>query len=68
MDSWIETARQAVSRSVAVREELRNEATTMLANGERESAARIFEDILEEAIPVLDKHAGPAKQSVQTGT
>lgn len=68
MDSWIETARQAVSRSEAVRQELRNEATTMLANGEREAATRIFEGILEEEIPDLDRNPRLATRSIKTGT
>lgn len=51
MESWIETARQAVNRSPQVREELRGEAKKMLEEGERDAARRIFVDILEEPMP-----------------
>ena len=51
MESWILTAREAVQRSSVVQKELRQEATTMLANGEYAAARRIFEDILQEPMP-----------------
>jgi hypothetical protein len=57
MDSWILTAREAVQRSAVVREELREEAIGMLANGEYEAARRIFDDILQEPIPVAELSA-----------
>ena len=46
MEQWIETAREAVERSKVVRRELREEAKSMLENGELAAARRIFEDIL----------------------
>ena len=54
MDSWILTAREAVQRSSVVREDLREEATEMLANGEYEAARRIFDDILQETMPAVE--------------
>ena len=51
MESWILTAREAVQRSSVVQEELRQEAITMLANGEYAAARRIFEDVLQEPMP-----------------
>ena len=60
MDSWILTAREAVQRSSVVREELREEATEMLANGEYEAARRIFDDILQETMPTLEHPADPS--------
>lgn len=54
MESWIETAREAVKRSQVVREELREEAKSMMASGEYAAAKRIFEDILEEQLPDTD--------------
>ena len=51
MESWIETAREAVKRSQFVRAELREEAKSMLADGEYAAAKRIFDHILEEKIP-----------------
>ena len=54
MESWIDTAREAVKRSQVVRAELREEAKFMLADGEYAAAKRIFEDILEEEIPGTD--------------
>ena len=57
MDSWILTARKAVQRSSVVREELREEAMGMLANGEYEAARRIFNDILQETMPDVEHPA-----------
>ena len=54
MESWIVTAQEAVRRSPVVRNELRNEATVMLNNGQYDAARRIFEDILEEPTPEID--------------
>ncbi len=54
MESWIETARQAVKRSQVVRDELREEARSMMGNGEYAAAKRIFEDVLEEHYPGAD--------------
>ena len=51
MESWIETAREAVNRSLLIREELREEAKTLLQDGEHAAARRIFVDILEEPMP-----------------
>ena len=68
MDNWIETARQAVERSPAVREELRDEAHAMLLNGEYAAAKRIFEDILEEQVPDTGGSFGPTADSVATRT
>ena len=68
MDNWIETARQAVGRSPVVRDELREEAHAMLANGEYAAAKRIFEDILEEQVPDTGGSVGTTTDSVTTRT
>ena len=68
MDSWIETARQAIERSQVVREELRDEAHAMLANGEYAAARRIFEDILEEQVPDTGGSVEPVADSVTART
>ena len=54
MESWTDTAREVVKRSQIVRAELREEAKSMLANDEYTAAKRIFDDILEERLPVTD--------------
>ena len=61
MENWILTAREAVHRSSVVQEELRQEAMTMLANGEYAAARRIFEDILQEPMPDAEL---PTKASI----
>ncbi|MDE2785318.1 MAG: hypothetical protein OXL37_01500 [Chloroflexota bacterium] len=68
MASWIETARSAVKRSHVVRDELREEAKSMLAKGERAAAKRIFDDILEEPVPDVDHLTDAPPESVPTGT
>ena len=68
MDDWITTAREAVSRSLVVREELRHEATAMLNNGEYNAARRIFEDILDESMPEIGAPADRVTKPATTGT
>ena len=68
MGSWIETAREAVKRSQVVRDELRDEAETMLASGEHAAAKRIFEDILDEPLPESFRPVDPPVKSAPTGT
>lgn len=68
MAGWIDTARAAVARSEVVRDELREKAKTMLANGEHAAARRIFEDILEEPVPDIDIPTNAPVESISSGT
>jgi acyl transferase domain-containing protein len=68
MESWIKTAREAVRRSQVVRAELRQEAKSMLENGEHAAAKRIFEDILEEETPDTDYGTDAPIKSTSTST
>lgn len=68
MAGWIETARAAVARSKIVRYELREEAKTMLANGEHAAARRIFEDILQEPVPDVESPTDAPAESISSGT
>ena len=68
MEKWIETAREAVERSKVVRLELREEAKSMLENGELAAARRIFEDILGEQVPNTDGSVAPEADSVTAHT
>ena len=66
MNSWIESARQAVKRSQVVRDGLPDEAHTMLADGEYAAAKRIFEDILEEDFPGVSDSVEVTPGSIQS--
>lgn len=68
MSGWIETARAAVAGSKVVRDELREEAKTMLANGEHAAAKRIFEDILQEPVPDIESTPDVPAESISSGT
>ena len=68
MGSWIETAREAVRRSKMVRDELRDEAKSMLVNGEPAAAKRIFEDILDEPLPEAVRPVDAPIESAPAGT
>ena len=67
MAGWIETARTAVGRSQVVRDELREEAKSMLANGEHAAAKRIFEDVLEEPLPEAEHPTDVPVETIPTG-